>query len=308
MSEIKYNTITKGIGLASVANIVCGFDVMGFAVAAPYDEIEITITKNAGVIHIQHTDAFNLPTNPKENIAGVALQALIDSYKHQRIGIDVRIHKNIKPGSGLGSSAASAAGVVAVANQALGLPFTKEQLIAFAMEGESLASGARHADNIAPCLYGGVTIVRSIDPVDIISIPAPELYVSIIHPQIEIKTSEARKILPTQISLKTASAQWANVAALVAGFLKNDYELIGRSMQDHIIEPIRSTLIPYFHELKTGSIQAGALGGGISGSGPSVFMLCQNEQIAYNVCQAMKQVYAPTQIPFNTYVTQIKNL
>lgn len=200
-------------------------------------------------IRIQHSDGFQLPTNPEQNVAGAALLALLQEYK-QPAGFDIDIDKRIKPGSGLGSSAASAAGVVVAANHLLENPFSKEDLVRFAMAGEKLASGVKHADNIAPCIFGGITLIRSIFPLDIISLTVPSLYVTVVHPQIEIKTSDARQILRKEVLLKDAIRQWGNIAALVAGFMKNDYDLISRSLEDVIIEPVRSILIPGFDEVK----------------------------------------------------------
>ncbi len=201
------------------------------------------------------------------------------------------IHKHIKPGSGLGSSAASAAGAVVAANKLLNNRFSNEDLLRFAMFGEKVASGVKHADNVAPCIYGGITLIRSIHPLDVVALSAPELYVTVVHPQIEVKTSDARQILRKEVLLKDAIKQWGNIAGLVAGFLKNDYALIGRSLEDVIIEPVRSILIPGFDEVKSQCKEAGALGGGISGSGPSLFMLNQEESIAHKNEEIMQDVF-----------------
>ncbi len=290
---------------ASVSNLCCGFDVLGLAINAPFDTIQLTKRSEPG-INIIHADAFGLPLDPAENIAGVALQALMTALDYKE-GFEVVINKQIKPGSGIGSSAASAAGIVVAANELLGKPFSKKELVSFAMEGEVLASGARHADNLAPCIYGGLVLIRDTPSLDIIPIQAPPLYIMIVHPQIEIKTSYARKILPTEVSLKIAVQQWANVGALVAGFLKSDYALISRSLQDFIIEPVRSKLIPGFDEVKKHSLEAGALGGGISGSGPSLFMFSEHEAIALTVESRMKEIYTSLGIDCKTYVTTINN-
>ena len=173
------------------------------------------------------------------------------------------------------------------------------------MNGEKLASGVKHADNIAPCIMGGVSLIRSIHPLDIISIPAPALFVTVVHPQIEVKTSDARQILRQQVLLKDAIKQWGNIAGLVAGFMKNDPELIGRSLEDVIIEPIRSILIPGFDEVKKNCKDAGALGGGISGSGPSIFMLSRDKEGAEVCRQIMESIYNRIGIDYYTYVTTI---
>jgi len=290
---------------ATIANLVCGFDVLGMALNDPQDVMQITLCENPG-IRIQHNDIYNLPLIPEKNVAGVALLELMKELDNQ-IGFDIIIEKRIKPGSGLGSSAASAAGVVVAANHLLGNRFSKEDLVRFAMAGEKLASGVKHADNISPCIYGGVTLIRSIFPLDIIALPAPPMYVAIVHPQIEVKTSDAREILRKEVLLKDAIKQWGNIAGLVTGFMQSDYGLISRSLEDVIIEPVRSILIPGFDEVKKNCAQAGALGGGIAGSGPSIFMLCKEENIARDVELIMRGIYDSIGLAHHTYVTTINN-
>ena len=292
---------------ATVANMVCGFDILGFAVCDPYDEMEmrlVPLAENATAITIINIDDYNLPTDPEKNVAGAALLALLEETPKQW-GFEVKINKLIKPGSGVGSSAASSAGAVVGANYLLGNIFTKDNLVRFAMNGEKVASGVKHADNIAPCIHGGVTLVRSIFPLEVITLPSPELYVTIVHPQIEVRTSDARSILRQQVLLKDAIKQWGNIAGLVAGLMKSDYDLIGRSLEDVIIEPVRSILIPGFDELKKQSKEAGALGGGISGSGPSIFMLSKTKEIALAVQSRMNTLYDSIGLPHHTYVTTI---
>lgn len=288
---------------ATIANIVCGFDVLGMALKDPYDIMTVSLTEVPGV-RIQHLDDFKLPTRTEQNVAGVSLLEMMKELSPE-IGFEVIITKQIKPGSGLGSSAASSAGVVIAANHLLGNVFSKEELVRFAMMGEKLASGVKHADNIAPCIYGGVTLIRSVFPLDIIALSAPPLFVAIVHPQIEVKTSDSREILRKELLLKDAIKQWGNIAGLTAGFLQKDYELISRSLVDVIIEPVRSMLIPGFDEVKRKCMEAGALGGGIAGSGPSVFMLCKEKSTALTVEEIMQEVYNRTGLNYNTYVTTI---
>ena len=290
---------------ATIANLVCGFDILGMALEEPRDILQVSITGSPG-IQITNNDDFDLPSDPMQNVAGVALQAMLNEYPHTA-GFNMISHKQIKPGSGLGSSAASAAGAVVAANILLDQYFSKEQLVKFAMAGEELASGVRHADNVAPCIYGGITLIRSLEPTDIIPLAVPELYVTVIHPQIEIKTSDARQILRKNVLLKDAIVQWGNIAGLVTGFLKNDHALISRSLTDILIEPVRSILIPGFKEIKTSCVQAGALGGGIAGSGPSIFMLSANKQTAMDVQSNMKEIYQRLGIDYNVYVTTISS-
>jgi len=289
---------------ATVSNVVCGFDCLGFALEGPYDEMTLRKAASPG-IKIIHHDNYGLSTDPEKNVAGVALKAFIAAAKIDH-GFEVEITKHIKPGSGIGSSAASACGAVVAANRLIGDRFTNLELVELAMAGEMLASGSRHADNLAPCIYGGFTLVRSSDPLDIVEIDFPQLYATVIHPQIEIKTSEARAILPKEVPLKEAIRNWSNLGSLVAALAKGDYGLITRSLEDTIVEPVRKSLIPKFDEVKATSLAAGALGGGISGSGPSIFMVSETEEIAGKVAQAMNAVYSTTKIHFNTYVSQIQ--
>lgn len=293
----------KVLAPASVANLVCGFDVLGLALNDPADEMTISLSDKPGVV-ISHRDDYGLPEAADKNVAGVALMAMMKELDPSA-GFRVEVTKNIKPGSGLGSSAASSAGAVAGANALLDNRFSNEDLVRFAMMGEKLASGVKHADNIAPCLYGGVTLIRSIHPLDIVRLDFPALYVTVVHPQIEVKTSDAREILRKEVLLKDAIRQWGNIAGLVAGFMSGNYELIGRSLEDVIIEPVRSILIPGFSDVKQKCREAGALGGGIAGSGPSVFMLSVEERTARRVAEVMEQIYGSLGIEFRLYVTKI---
>ncbi|PQA95632.1 homoserine kinase [Chryseobacterium shigense] len=288
---------------ATVANLVCGFDILGMAIHEPYDEMELKLLDTPEII-IKHEDDFGLPEDPSQNVAGVVLQNI---QKHFQLtqGFEVTIRKHIKPGSGLGSSAASAAGAAFGANVLLGNSLSDEEMIHFAMFGEELASGVRHADNIAPCIFGGITLVKSSSPIDIIPLSAPDLFVVAVHPQVEVKTSDARQILKKNVLLKDAVEQWGNIAGLVAGILKNDIPLIGRSLHDVIVEPVRSILIPKFDEIKIKSLEAGALGGGISGSGPSIFMLAEKKETAEHIARLMKSVYDEIEIESFVYVSKI---
>ena len=288
---------------ATVANLVCGFDVLGMCLEQPYDIMEMKLLDEKKVI-ISSRDNYRLPSDPAQNTAGAPLLSILEEIDRS-VGFELVITKQIKPGSGIGSSAASAAGAVVAANHLLGNIFSKEDMVRFAMIGEKVASGVKHADNIAPCIYGGITLIRSIFPLDIVAVPAPPLQVTVVHPQIEVRTSDAREILRKEVLLKDAIRQWGNIGGLVAGFLKNDYELIGRSLEDVLIEPVRSMLIPGFDEIKQACKNAGALGGGISGSGPSIFMLSKNESTAKEIEQVMKTIYTRIGLPHHTYVTTV---
>ncbi|MDJ1503686.1 homoserine kinase [Xanthocytophaga agilis] len=290
---------------ATVANVAAGFDILGFALNAPGDEITIRKTDTPGITIHNKTEFASMPLAPEKNTAGVALQAYLQHLGSEH-GFEITFLKKIKPGSGIGSSAASSAAAVFGANELLGRPLERKDLVQFAMQGEKLASGSAHADNVAPALMGGFVLVRSYNPLDLVTIPVPEnLYASVIHPQIELKTEDSRRVLRKQILLKDAVVQWGNTAGLIAGLFKGDYELIGRSLQDVIIEPIRSLLIPGFESIKTAALQAGALGCSISGSGPSIFTLSTSEATAQTVAKAMQQMCSQQGIESEIHVSPI---
>ena len=289
---------------ATVANVSCGFDVLGFCLEAIGDEMVIRKTANKGV-KITKIEGYDLPFEVKKNVAGVSALALYEAANPD-FGFEIEIYKKIKPGSGVGSSSASAAGSVYGMNVLLGSPYTPLELTSFAIKGEAVASQSEHADNIAPALYGGFTLVKSLEPLEILQIPTPDdLFAVVIHPQIEIKTADARKILPKDISLKNAIIQWSNVGSLIHGLHSNNYELISRSLEDVIVEPFRSQLIPGFGTIKKAALEHGALGTGISGSGPSVFSLCKSQTTAIKVEKAIRKAYSKYTIPFEIYVSKI---
>ena len=289
---------------ASVANVSCGFDVLGFCLDRIGDEMVIRKTFKKG-IQILKIDGQNLPLETLKNVAGVAGLALLKAHPVD-FGFEIEINKGIKAGSGIGSSAASSAGAVFGINELLGRPFARKELIQFAMKGEELASGVPHADNVAPVLLGGFTLVRSSKEPDVIGLPTPtQLYATVLHPKIELKTSDARAVLKKNILLEKAIEQWGNLAALVSALYTNDYDLIGRSLVDVVVEPHRSALIPGFHDLKEAAIQTGALGSGISGSGPSMFALSKGKETAVMVGEAMSKVFESYSIDFELHISKI---
>lgn len=291
---------------ATIANLSCGFDVLGLCLENIGDEMIIRKSSEKG-IRITKIIGADLPLETKKNVAGVAALALLDSVDTE-FGFEIEIHKKIKAGSGIGSSSASAAGVVFGINELLGKPFIRNQLVDFAMKGEVVASGSEHADNVAPCLLGGFTLVRGYNPLDVIRIDSPsEMYAVVLHPHIEVKTADARAVLQPMISLKSAITQWGNVGGLIAGLYTSDYELIGRSLEDVIVEPLRKHLIPNFDQVKNVALQNGALGSGISGAGPSIFALCKGQDIAEKVAFAMSESYKNTGISFDVYMSKINS-
>ena len=237
----------------------------------------------------------------------VSAEALLAELGEKQ-GFDIEIKKNIKAGSGIGSSAASATGAVFGINKLLGEPFSTNELIKFAMEGERLASGNAHADNVAPALLGGFSLVKSYQPLEILSLPSlPELRMLILHPLIELKTRDSRSIIKQTVELKKAISQWGNLAALVSALYTQDYNLLGRSLKDEIIEPVRSILIPYFDDLKALASANGALGFGISGSGPSVFALCKGDSVAEKVKAEFQEFYQDKNIDFDLHLSKINS-
>lgn len=267
--------------------------------------MRVTRSKSPDIKIINSSKQKNLPVDPAKNTAGVALRAFLDHIQSDA-GFELEILEKIKPGSGLGSSAASSAGAVYGANELLGKPLSPVELVPFAMEGERLASGTAHADNVSPALMGGFTLVRSYVPLDVISIPYPkDLFCAVVHPQIEVRTEDTRKILRNDIRLRDAVTQWGNTAGLVAGLMMGDFDLIGRSLHDVVIEPTRSILIPGFELVKKEAMERGALGCSISGSGPSIFALARNEARAKSIAEGMAKTYQKLKVPYQTHISAI---
>ena len=293
---------------ATVANVACGFDVLGFAIHGLGDEVTAAISDKPGINIVKiEGDGGRLPLETEKNTAGLAAKSLLDQYnKSDKPGIALSIRKNMPLGSGLGSSAASSAAAVVAVNELLGRPFRMSELLPFAVEGELAASGTAHADNVAAALFGGFILVKTHLPPDVIKLPTPEdLHCTLIHPHIEIKTKNSRLILKKEVSLEKAVTQWANVGALVAGLYEADYDLIGRSLHDEIIEPVRSVLIPGYDNMKSAALRAGALGCSISGSGPSVFALSKSKKEAELIGNKMGEVLENIGLDFDIYISSI---
>lgn len=298
---------------ASVANVACGFDILGFAIEKPGDIVRAVISKNIGVriVSIQGDEGV-LPTDVLKNTAGVAaLRTLehIQTMYGEEFGVDIHIKKNMPSGSGLGSSAASAVAASVAINALFDNPIVAEDLVHFAMKGEAIASGAEHADNVAPSLLGGITLIRGYHPLDIIRIHVPsDLIAVVVNPHVIVKTKEARAILPKKISLHDAITQTGNIAGLIAGCMREDYGLIGRSLIDVIAEPHRARLIPCYDAMKTAAMQAGALGFNISGSGPSVFALTQSLSKAKAIARAIVHTLKREGVTSSTYISPINTV
>jgi homoserine kinase len=289
---------------ATVSNVGPGFDLMGFALETPGDEMVIR-RNGTGTLVLLDESGSNLPMDPAKNVAAVAARALLEDLD-SRDGFDLVFKKKIQPGSGVGSSAASCVAAVVGINEVLGNPFETAALIPYAMEGEQVASGAIHADNIAPALLGGITLIRGYDPLDIKHIPYPDdLWCAVVHPGLEIRTRESRKLVPQKIPLKTALQQCGNLAGLVAGLTTGDYPLISRSVRDLFAEPYRTQHLPDFEMLRRSALDAGSLGTGLSGSGPSVFSLCRGREMAGTVGEAMERHFRDRAVGAALYISKI---
>ena len=305
MTKLKQNKISV-FAPATVANVSCGFDVLGFALSEPGDIVKLQLRSEPGVrIVAIHGGGGKLPTDPYKNTAGIPAIRFMEKYAPQQ-GVDIELFKQLPLSSGMGSSAAAAAAVLYGLNHLFDQVAPESDLLKFALEAESVACGFAHGDNVIPALLGGFILIRSYEPLDIVRLPVPEdLYCALIHPQIEVRTEMARSILPKEIPLRSAVQQWGNVAGLIAGLYRSDYALIGRALQDVIVEPYRAKLIPGFEQVKQAALSHGALGCGIAGSGPSVFALCRGQSVAEKVGWAMQAVYEKAKIGYDLYISGV---
>ncbi len=304
---MKYKSITA-FAPATVANVGCGFDIMGFALKGSGDKVTITLQADTDDQSIalsgQYADL--IPSARDKNTAGVAVNAYLQATGETDIKLSIGLEKNLPLGSGLGSSASSAAAAVFAVNKLLGNHLTINELIPFAMEGERMACGSAHADNVAPSLLGGFVLIRSYNPLDIVQVKCPdELFCTVLHPHIELKTSDARRILKRDIPMTDVIKQTANAAAFMIGIIKEDFDLVGRSICDLLAEPKRTQLIPGFEPVKRAALDAGAIGCGISGSGPSVFALCKGELTAGRVAKEMQKTFSEAGLSSDTLISSL---
>jgi len=291
---------------ASIANLSCGYDILGVCLDNIGDEITVRKTKKKGIT-IKKVSGQKLSTDISVNVAGVSATALLNESKVD-CGFEIEIHKGIMPGSGIGSSAASSAGSVFAINKLIGEPYSNKELIKFAMQGEMAASGSKHADNVAAVLLGGFTFVRNSVENDYFKLNTPiEIAFTVIHPKIELKTKDSRAVIKDKVSIKNMIEQSANLGAFISGLYTEDYDLIRRSVKDVVIEPLRSVLIPKFEEIKSASINSGALSCGISGSGPSVFAICKGITTANKVGEAMKKVYRNLNLEYDIHISCVND-
>jgi homoserine kinase len=291
---------------ATVANVCCGFDILGFPVDEPADEVVITLKDEPGIVVTKITgDGGKLPLAAEKNTASVAVQSYLNSLG-KSVGATIELHKGLPLGSGMGSSAASGVAALVAINELMGNPMKREELVPHAMEAERVACGAAHADNVAPSLLGGFVLIRNYHPLDVVAIPTPEnLFCTLVHPHLELKTEDSRKVLKQSLPLKDAIAQSGNVAGLVLGLMKSDFDLIGRSLVDKIAEPIRSVFIPGFEEIRSAVKSSGGIGCGISGSGPTLFALSSSRELAVKLGEVMQQKFLQYKLVSDVFVSKV---
>lgn len=301
------NSGIKVVAPASISNLACGFDVLGMAIDIPSDEIIGRWSTTPGVRIISLTGyKEGIPIDAENNIAGITATSLLKYLGEESRGLELKIHKHIPGGSGLGSSASSATAVAVLVNELLNRPLEKKELMPFALEGEMLASGAKHGDNVVPAMMGGLMLIRDIHVLDYHRVYTPAgLYVAVLLPDILIQTKSARSILKPEVPLVDMIRQTANLGALIIGMQQGNLELISRSMQDHVIEHQRKHLIPHFDEIKEAALITGALGCSISGAGPAIFALCQEKFQGENVVVSMKKIYNQLKLSSRAFVTSI---
>ncbi len=293
---------------ATIANVSCGFDVLGLAVDSPGDRVSVTLGVKPGLRIAKITgDEGRLPIDPDKNTATVAVKGFL-AHLGISVGLDFTIEKGLPLGSGMGSSAASAAAALVAVNHLLGSPLDRKALVPFALQAEAMACGAAHADNVAPALMGGLVLIKSYNPLDLITIPTPDLlFCTMVYPHIEVKTQDSRSLLKTHLTLADAITQWGNLGGLIAGFMKEDYDLIGRSLVDVVAEPIRSMLIPGFEQVKAAAMDAGVLGCGISGSGPTIFALSKGKPIVEKAGKAMSTIFDDLDLACSIYTSPVNS-
>ena len=291
---------------ATVANVCCGFDILGFAIENPGDEVEVSLADQPGVRMTKITgDDGKLPLEASRNTSAVAIQSYLKAIGSDQ-GVDVVLHKKLPLGSGMGSSAASAAAALVAVNTLMGEPLTRKELVPHAMEAERIACGTGHADNVAPSILGGFVLIRDYHPLDLLQVSFPrDLCCVLVHPHLEVRTEDSRRILRNSVTIRDAVSQSANAAGLMIGLMNQDYELIGSCLKDAIAEPVRSVFIPGFDQLKKVAKDAGALGSGISGSGPTVFALCTSLETAQRVGERMVEHFSLSHLKSDLIVSPV---
>ncbi|HZP68202.1 MAG TPA: homoserine kinase, partial [Rudaea sp.] len=274
-----------------IGNLGPGLDILGCAVTGPGDAVRATRHHGVGV-RIEHAGHPTLTTDPDRHASAIAAQAVLQRANALGVGVSLTIEKGLPLAGGQGGSAASAVAGAVATNALLGNPLDQSALLAAALVAEERLAG-RHLDNLAPALLGGIVLVRNIDPLDVIKLPVPKaLRVVLVHPHMQLRTADARAVLPRAVDLRTALAQATAVASMVAAFCTNDLSRLRGAVDDRIAEPARAQLLPGFTAAKEAAINAGALGCSISGGGPSAFALTDDDRTAEAVCAAMIDAYA----------------
>ena len=291
---------------ASIANLGCGFDIMGLALDDVGDILDLVATEGNGLSITNATDV-PLPEDPEMNVITPVVRKFMDMTGNSA-NIEITVRQKIYPGSGIGSSAASSAAAAYGLNELFGCPLSEEEVVICAMEGENLASGGYHADNAAPAVMGGIVMIRGYEPLDLVKLPVPgNFYCTVVHPAIVVTTKEAREIMPKEIPMHTAVSQWGNVGGLVAGLYSGNVGLIGRSMKDAVAEPYRKKFIPDFDKLRKKILKCGAVAMNISGSGPSLFALSDNQETAVKAQKIFKEHFDFLGIDSEVYVEKVSN-
>lgn len=307
MKNVDSKQEVKVFAPATVANVICGYDILGFALDKPGDEVIMRRKDEPGVkiVNIEGDDGL-LPWDAEKNTVSASVQNYLKQIGQPDLGVEIELFKQMPIGSGLGSSAASTVAGLFAINQLLGEKLSQKDLLPLALKGEELACGYPHADNVAPSLLGGFTLVRSYDPLDVIHLPIPpDLHCAVVFPHVDVPTRAAREMIRKNIALRDAVKQWGNIAGLVSGLFMSDYDLISRSMEDVLIEPTRAILIPEFYEMRKIATEMGALSFGISGSGPSVFSFAKSAELAAQIAEAINSHLNKSDIDCNTYVSSV---
>jgi len=290
----------------SITNLSCGYDILGVCLENRGDEIKVSKTNNKSLT-IKSINGFKLTKDIDKNVSGIAAQALLKKIDID-YGFEIEINKGIKPGSGIGSSAASSAGTVFAINQLLGSPFSLLDLVRFSMEGEKFVSGSYHADNVAPIIFGGITLVRSIYDLDVVSLPNPkDLEIVIVRPNIEIKTADSRKVVKKKVKIEKMTQQSANLGSFISSLYTEDYNLMSRSVIDQVVEPDRAVLIPEFDKIKRISKDSGSIAVGISGSGPSIFSISNNRTTSNKVLYSISEHYSSMGIDHDAFISKVNS-
>lgn len=303
-SDIKSVTV---FAPATCANVAVGFDILGFTIDAIGDYVTLTSRDDQQIIIEKIESKDELPRDPKKNVASAVIQKVCDDLNIQQ-GFSINLRKEIALSSGMGGSAASAVAAIAAFNHFLINPLSNADLIRYALYGEEIACGHIHADNVVPCLMGGLTLTRSINPLDIIQLPIPNCFYVVVHPHLKVDTKLAREVIKPDLPLKEYVLQSANLASFIVALYENDIALLQKSLSDILIEPRRAALVPGFYNVKSAALRAGALGVSFSGSGPSLFAFASNKQIADEIGKAMHDAFANENIKSDIYINKISKI